>query len=188
MLLRPAQCGDDLSVARVHVRSWQVAYRGLMPDDYLDALRPEDRAARYKFGNSDPLAPFTIVATNDHGAVLGFGTTAPAHVPELPDYGELCALHVDPDHWGTGAGRALIEACRTRLVADLGFRRALLWVLAGNRRAQRFYEKDGWTHDGHERTVTVWGLEVPELRYVRPTSPPTTPSTAGSATPPPPDR
>lgn len=187
MLLRPAQRGDELSVARVHVRSWQVAYRGLMPDEYLDSLRPEDRAARYRFENPDPLAPFTIVAIND-GAVVGFGTTARAHDPELPHHGELCALYVDPDHWGAGAGRALMEACRTRLVADLGFHRALLWVLAGNRRAQRFYEKDGWTHDGHERTVTVWGLAVSELRYVRPTSRPTTPSTAGSATPLPPDR
>lgn len=38
-----------MAVARVHVRSWQVAYRGLIPDGYLDRLCPEDRAVRYDF-------------------------------------------------------------------------------------------------------------------------------------------
>ena len=32
-----------MAVARVHVRSWQVGYRGLLPDAYLDGLRAEER-------------------------------------------------------------------------------------------------------------------------------------------------
>ena len=28
-----------MEVARVHVRSWQAGYRGLLPDAYLDGLR-----------------------------------------------------------------------------------------------------------------------------------------------------
>jgi hypothetical protein len=35
-----------MAVAAVHVRSWQVGYRGLVPDNYLDEPRPEDRAGR----------------------------------------------------------------------------------------------------------------------------------------------
>lgn len=35
MRLRPAQPEDALAVARVHVRSWQAAYRGLLPDDHI---------------------------------------------------------------------------------------------------------------------------------------------------------
>ncbi len=53
MLLRPAEPADAMAVARVHVRSWQAAYRGLLPDAYLDGLRPEDRAARYDFATED---------------------------------------------------------------------------------------------------------------------------------------
>jgi hypothetical protein len=62
MLLRPAEPDDALAVARVHVRSWQAAYRTLIPDDYLDQLRPEDRAQRYNFSSLNPLQPWTIVA------------------------------------------------------------------------------------------------------------------------------
>src|SRR5882724_4717212 len=55
--LRHAEPSDAMAVAQVHVRSWQVAYRKLMPDEYLDQLRPEDRAQEYNFGNLDPLQP-----------------------------------------------------------------------------------------------------------------------------------
>jgi len=57
MLLRPAQPADAAAVARVHVRSWQVAYRGLLPDEYLDGLQPEDRAPHYTFGDRGPGRP-----------------------------------------------------------------------------------------------------------------------------------
>jgi GNAT superfamily N-acetyltransferase len=114
MLLRPAEPNDAIAVARVHVRSWQAAYRTLMPDDYLDQLRPEDRAQRYAFDSPDPLQPWTIVAA-EAGMIHGFATTAPACDPDLLGQGELCALYVDPDQWGRGLGVALVSAARTRL-------------------------------------------------------------------------
>jgi hypothetical protein len=98
MILRTAESGDAMSVARVHVRSWQAAYRNLLPNEYLDQLRPEDRAQRYDFRTSDPQRPQTIVAV-DEGLIHGFATTAPSRDPDLVDHGELCALYVDPDYW-----------------------------------------------------------------------------------------
>jgi GNAT superfamily N-acetyltransferase len=165
MLLRPAEPEDAIAVARVHVRSWQVAYRTLLPDDYLNQLRPEDRASRYDFTSLDPLLPLTIVAVND-GVIQGFATTAPARDPDLATCGELYALYVDPAHWGQGIGVALISAARARLF-ELGFRRAALWVLAGNVRAERFYRKDGWMPDNLRRTDQMWGVTVDEIRYQR---------------------
>jgi hypothetical protein len=61
MLLRRPELDDAMAVACVHVRSWQAAYRTLLPDDYLDQLRPEDRAQKYDFADLDPLKPQTIV-------------------------------------------------------------------------------------------------------------------------------
>lgn len=165
MELRRAEPSDAIAVARVHVRSWQAAYRKLMPDDYLDQLRPEDRAKKYDFGNLDPLRPYTIVAT-ESGRILGFATTAPAQESPISGYGELCALYVDPDQWGRGIGVTLVSAARSRLF-DLGFRNAILWVLVGNVRAKRFYVTDHWTPDGVRRTDEVWGVKVDEVRYKR---------------------
>ena len=165
MLLRPAQPEDAIAVARVHVRSWQAAYRTLLPDEYLDQLRPEDRAQTYDFSHLDPLKPHTIVAT-EGGAIHGFATTASSRDPDLPDYGELYALYVDPEQWGRGIGVALVSTARARLF-ELGYRSALLWVLTGNVRAEHFYQTDKWAPDGIRRSDTVWGVTIDELRYRR---------------------
>jgi hypothetical protein len=90
-----------MAVARVHVRSCQAAYRTLLPDDYLDQLRPEDRAPSYDFTSRDPVKPRTTVAV-EKGLIHGFATTAPSRDPDLADHGELCALYVDPEQWGRG--------------------------------------------------------------------------------------
>ena len=165
MLLRPAEPDDAIAVARVHVRSWKAAYRTLLPDDYLDQLRPEDRAQKYNFSSLDPLQPQTIVAA-EAGVIHGFATTAPAREPDMPGCGELCALYVDPDQWSRGIGVALVAAARSRLF-DLGFRGAVLWILAGNVRAERFYRIDGWVPEGRRRIESVWGVTVDEIRYQR---------------------
>jgi len=166
MLLRAAEPADALAVARVHVRAWQVAYRSLLPDEYLNSLKPEDRAPRYTFGGAAPREPMTTVAVDEHGTIRGFATTCAARDADVPGHGELAAIHVDPDWWGRGVGVALLASARAFLL-DSGFRRAVLWVLVGNTRAERFYAKDGWTPDGTQRTDTVWGLQVNDQRFRR---------------------
>ena len=157
-----------MAVARVHVHSWQAAYRNILPDDYLDQLRPEDRAAQYDFATRDPLKPQTILAIEEgiHPAIHGFATTMPVTDSDMPGYGELCALYVDPQNWGHGLGVALVAAARAQMF-EHGFRKAILWVLTGNVRAERFYQNDGWKADGVRRTATVWGIDVDEIRYSR---------------------
>lgn len=165
MLLRPAAPEDALAVAEVHVRSWQAAYRDLLPPDPLERLRPEDRLKRYEFGSSDPSKPATIVAVED-GVIVGFTTVVPARDADARGSGEICALYVDPPWWGRKLGHALIEAGRGHL-GGLGFADAVLWVLAGNLRAERFYARDGWWPDGVRRSISVLGATVGELRYRR---------------------
>jgi hypothetical protein len=51
---------------------------------------------------------------------------------------------------------------------ERGFTEAVLWVLAGNERAERFYRSDGWTSDGRRRIELIWGgIAVDEVRYRR---------------------
>jgi ribosomal protein S18 acetylase RimI-like enzyme len=163
--LRPARTDDAADVAGVHVRSWQVGYRGLLPDDYLDGLRPEDRMSRYAFGSTDPNDPSTILASEDD-VICGFVTTGPCRDSNPGDEGEVLALYVDPEVWGLGVGRRLMAEAREQLV-QRGCTDAVLWVLVGNDRAQRFYRRDGWLSDGAQRRVEVWNVAVDEVRYHR---------------------
>jgi GNAT superfamily N-acetyltransferase len=165
-VVRIAEPDDAMAVARVHVNAWRMAYRTLLPAAYLDGLRPEERAARYDFSHSDPLKPRTIVATSG-GDIAGFATIAPAQDFKGCGWGELCALYVDPACWGQGVGRTLVATARSYL-AEAGFQTAVLWIVTGNVRADRFYRRDGWTPDGVDRRVPVWGITIDEVRYSRP--------------------
>lgn len=164
ILLRDATPADAQAVARVHVRTWQTAYRGLLPDEYLDGMRAEDRAKRCTFGIRDPAGPHTLVAV-DGSELIGFATVSADR--EDARAGELCALHVDPSRWGQRVGLALIKAARANLV-DRRFLEARLWLLVGNVRAERFYRLDGWEPDGRRRSDVIWGVSVDELGFSRP--------------------
>jgi GNAT superfamily N-acetyltransferase len=164
--VRAATSGDAAGVANVHVRAWKAAYRGLLPDEYLDDLRPEHRFSHYTLGSSDPDVPATLVAVVD-GVIHGFVTTGPCRDPDETDRGEVLALHVDPGSWGLGIGRRLLSDGRAALSAR-GFAAAALWVLVGNTRAERFYCSDGWLPEDRRRTHEVWGVMIEESRFRRP--------------------
>lgn len=149
----------------MHVRSWQADYRGLLPRGYLDGLRPEDRARRYTFGDTERQRPLTVVAV-ERGLICGFATTGPARDSDVRGAGELLAIYVDPGYWGSGVGRLLIKDARGRLSRD-GASEAGLWVLAANERARRFYQADRWAWDGSRRTEEIWGVAADEVRYRR---------------------
>ena len=93
--------------------------------------------------------------------VVGFATVGASHSED--GTGELYAIYVDPTCWGHGAGRALIKRAEVSL-RESGFPKALLWVLEGNERAERFYRAAGWTRDG-EKVDVFQGARVTELRY-----------------------
>jgi ribosomal protein S18 acetylase RimI-like enzyme len=165
MIVRKARPSDAGAVAEVHVRAWQAGYRGILPDGYLDALRPEERAEAYAFDDPDRSHPQTIVVTQGD-LVVGFATTGPCGDADDEETGEVLALYVDPRWWGQGTGRRLISTARRRLTEG-GFARAVLWVLVGNDRAERFYRADQWVADGLRRVDEVWGIAVDEIRYRR---------------------
>ncbi|OBH83795.1 acetyltransferase [Mycobacterium scrofulaceum] len=161
--VRTAVPADAHEVARLHVRAWRSAYRGLIAPDYLDSLTPEAVADRYTFGRVGLRMPSTLVAV-DGPAIRGFATAGLCRDGELPNVGELMALYVDPAHVGAGVGALLLTAARARLRA-VGVTEAALWVLDANTRARRFYERDGWRPDGACRT-SLFGDQTSRLvRY-----------------------
>jgi GNAT superfamily N-acetyltransferase len=165
LTVRDATANDAIGVARVHIRAWQAAYRGLLPDEHLDGLREEERASRYSLGATGSEIPETILAVYD-GAIRGFASIGPSRDVDLPDAGELCALYIDPPHWREGIGSLLVTHGYERLRAR-GFDEAILWLLVGNDGAERFYRADGWTPDGSSRHEDVWGVESHVIRFRR---------------------
>jgi GNAT superfamily N-acetyltransferase len=78
--------------------------------------------------------------------------------------GEVAALYVDPEHWRSGAGRALLAAS-VALALRRGYRALTLWVLDANAAARRFYERQGLAPDGETKLDPRAGGVLFEVRY-----------------------
>src|SRR5207302_1688499 len=101
--VRPAVPHDAAAIARLHIRSWQVGYRGQLPETLLDALDAdlEPRTARWQHFITEAKArgQVQLVAEVD-GRVVGFVTFGPSEdEPRDPGIGEVYAIYVDPDEW-----------------------------------------------------------------------------------------
>jgi ribosomal protein S18 acetylase RimI-like enzyme len=165
--IRPARVDDADAVGEIHVRAWQSAYRGMMPDDYLDGLQAGDHATRWREHLTAPTSAAELLVVVDDDRVVGFASVGPPLDSDAPpDVGQLYAINLDPDVWGRGLGRALLSFATDRL-RELGYVEAVLWVVPDNQRARQLYESAGWSDDGLRRDDEVFGVVVPEMRYRR---------------------
>ena len=179
--VRRATPDDALAIATVHVRSWQAAYRGLLPQPYLDALDP--RVGRTEWDSvlaatSWPTTGTLVLARRPHrgpghhggggdtGDVVGFAALAPTRDEDDDPglVGELQTLYLDPPSWHRGGGTQLLGAVERQLT-EAGFAMVAAWVLETNTAARGFYEARGWQADGTSRPHDWGTFVVTDVRY-----------------------
>lgn len=175
-IVREAVVEDAAPIAAVHVATWREAYRGIVPDSFLDGIPVENRTERWCSAiQAPPRGQITLVAAID-GKVAGFAAFGSAQRADaVPGVGELYAIYVAPDHWEQGVGGALHQTAIEGLSRQ--FERAELWVLQANHRARQFYEHRGWQWDGSIEPHAFGEVEVPVVCYttrLAPTSKPVT--------------
>ncbi|HLV64738.1 MAG TPA: N-acetyltransferase [Polyangiaceae bacterium] len=163
--IRRATPDDIAGIARIHVESWQSAYRGVIPDVVLDALDQSQRASLWSETLGKP-AHRVHVAVRDQ-MLVGFCLLAPSRDPDAgADTAEIVAIYVAPAHFRTGVGTALL---RESLVAAQSacYRAVTLWVLASNTRARAFYQGMGFAPDGGHKLESFAQVPLAEVRYRR---------------------
>ena len=166
MQLRRAEPADARAVAELHVAAWKAAYPGLVPQDYLDDLAPEDRQGAWEEALASDPWPVVLVA-EENGSLLGFSSVSPSGDEDAgPGVGEVQTLYVGPGAWRRGVGTALLEAACGELAAS-GCTTATLWVLGVNERARRFYERNGWRPDGATKEHDWVAFVATDVRYRR---------------------
>jgi len=159
-VIRPFETADLPAVATLHAVSRRHAYAGLLPADALARVTPEAMLAEWESLLAKNPARRLIVA-DESGDLVGFCMTT-----LRPDTAELNAIHVHPDHHGSGTATALHDEILEIMRTD-GCGSAYLWVLEGNERAQAFYRRNGWTFDGTRDSHTIGGADADILRYAR---------------------
>lgn len=160
MMIRSYDEGDLPQIGYVHAQSRQEAYAGLVPPDALARVTPEAQTANWRVQMATLTTPYQMYVAVEGDVVVGFAL-ALSHPGEGA---ELNAIHVLPDHQGTGVGRALMAAV-VATFTTWGVADAHLRVIAGNERAQAFYRRNGWHLRGEAGTHQIAGAVVPILEY-----------------------
>ena len=161
-MIRRASLDDAPGVARVHVESWAVAYRGIMPDDVIART---DLAYRTRFW-AERIAnrEWPVFVVEEGGELVAFCQMVPS--PDADDdpktVGHITSIHALPHLRGRGHGRALLAHAFAEF-KERGFTAVTLWVLTENTSARAFYEKVGFRNDGGTKQYP--GTQVPEARY-----------------------
>lgn len=150
---------DRLAVSHVYEASWKAAYRGMIPQMYLDTIPAGKWAACLDTEGWDSLLLL------DQAKIVGTCAFASARHPEMQGCGEIIALYLLPAYWGQGHGYRLLNKAIHTLYAK-GFERIYLWVLEENHRARQFYETFGFRASGAVLEDTIGGKPVREVQYI----------------------
>ena len=139
VIIREAREEDVRQIAEILVEDWKTAYRGIIDDDYLDAMDAEQRylieIRRYR--------EYAVAAEGRE--VLGYAWSRPADDDEAADC-EIVALYVRYAQRNRGIGRALLRHAMDAFVRA-GRKTMIVWCLRENDEARRFYEAMGGKAD-----------------------------------------
>ena len=140
MEIRRARGDRVPAIAELYVSNQKEAYRGLLSDEYLNALTPERAAEKWA---AYPADGGTLFLAEESGALLGFA--ACKRDETLADCLYLDSLHVAAASRGRGVGRALIARV-AQFARESGLRKMSVCVVRGNDRARALYVSLGARH------------------------------------------
>ena len=165
LVFRRATRNDAETIASMHTESWRDAYRGILPDSYLDGQVADERAnlwrSRFSSLGSDR---FLVVLTESPRGLVGFACVL---LDEDSQWGaRLDNLHVLPGWKSRGVGRLLFgRAAQWVMSTEPGWP-IHLWVFEANAGARRFYDALGGEVVEHHLKEVVKGITIPSLLYV----------------------
>ena len=169
LFCRKATLADALKIACIHVETWQVAYKDLLPANLLADLSIENRRAMWeRMINADSnQARLLVAGWGDQ--IQGFVAAGPARdTVREANLGEISAIYVDSTAWGSSLGYRLMNDAR-EFLHEREHKQVQLWVLDGNERAIKFYKRFGFVRDDSEKGVKLeqmGNVTVRELRYL----------------------
>ena len=149
---------DRLAISHIYEASWKAAYRGMIPQTFLDELPVGNWA-----GVIDKSDRKSLVLVEDD-TFIGTASYAKSRWPEQAEWGEIISIYLLPEYIGKGYGKQLFQRVLEEL-KQMGFKKILLWVLEDNVRAKQFYEKFGFKQNQRFIDDEIGGKALKEVQY-----------------------
>lgn len=141
--VRPAIPDDAEGIAKVHVKGWQEAYVGQLPQHVLDRQSVPARMRMWSgLLQEAATSRWTFVAVDPGAGIVGFAGGVRAKPIMFGPAFKVPMLYVLQSHLRRGLGRKLMHALGGAM-AQHGSGAVALWSLASNQAARTFYEAIG---------------------------------------------
>lgn len=158
--IRPANGDDIQTIAEIYVRSWKFAYKGIVPQDYLDNLSVKKYLNKFEGGK----VPDEFVLEVS-GRIIGLAKLIDCRDRCAKGCAEVQTIYLLPEFTGKGYGVKLLIWLMKKAI-DRGYKKMIIWVLKDNLYANKAYIKAGFKKD-KARLVIIGGKELKESRYIK---------------------
>ncbi len=163
MDIKTASIQDVKDISRIHASSWKTAYKGIIPQEYLDNLKDDFWVPAFEKWISDHTITSKLIYEGDKAiGCIAYGKSRDS---SLPDWGEIVSIYVLPEYFGRGYGKQLLESAINDMHCQ-GFENIYLWVLEDNTRAHKFYKKHGFLESEDRITCEISGKELIDFRFI----------------------
>ena len=161
--IRLSNPSDASAIARVRADSWRAAYRDIVPDDFLDGMDVERWADGYRRFLGNPPDKLVSIVAEAEAEIVGMAVAGPNRDDDTPYSAELFMIYLLPGNWRRGIGLRLVDTTAQSLLG-LGLSSMVVWVLAENWPARRFYEALGGQYF-RQRPTDIAGSPLQEVSY-----------------------
>ena len=96
---------DPLEISKIYESSWKYAYKGIIPQDYLDSIPTG------QWANSINKVGLNSLVLIEQGRIIGTASFCKSRWEKYSDYGEVVSIYFLPDYIGKGYGSLLLNKC-----------------------------------------------------------------------------
>jgi ribosomal protein S18 acetylase RimI-like enzyme len=153
--VRMAQTEDIMKISHLLAISWKTAYRGIVDDDYLDALR-DDHWVDFLTTALKGDAIFSMVL-QENQEIVGASILGKTETESVIN---LITFYLLPDKIGKGFGHIFYNEIEKGIV-NKGFAKCIIDVFENNDRAIKFYKAHGFVDTLVEEKTTLGKRDYP---------------------------
>ena len=162
ILIKRAAPEDAPAISRIYAASWRTAYRGMVPQKYLDELQDDYWVTKFQnWITNNSLQVDLLYADNTPAGCVAYGK---ARDEQLTGWGEIVSIYVHPDYYRQGYGAKLLNSTLKNLKA-MEYQNCYLWAFSDNWNARKFYEANGFKVTQDSCYSEIMGKQLAETRY-----------------------